>query len=68
MAGKIPNLNNNINNVFNMAQEIPFESEYELHTLTLKYLNELFGLEIVASEIQLNGLRLDNLTFDEKKQ
>ena len=54
--------------MFNMAQEIPFESEYELHTLTLKYLNELFGLEIVASEIQLNGLRLDNLTFDEKKQ
>ena len=68
MAGKIPNLNNNIRDMFNMTQEIPFESEYELHTLTLEYLNELFGLEIVASEIQLNGLRLDNLAFDEKKQ
>ena len=49
-----------------MIQEIPFESEYELHTLTQKHLNELFGLQMVASEIQLNGLRLDNIAFDEK--
>ena len=47
-----------------MSNEIPFESEYVLHKLTQKNLKELFGLEFVASEIQLNDLRLDNLAFD----
>ena len=47
-----------------MSNEIPFESEYVLHKLTQKNLEELFGLEFVASEIQLNDLRLDNLAFD----
>lgn len=46
--------------------KIPFESEYILHKLTQKHLKELFGLEFVASEIQLNKLRLDNLAFDRK--
>lgn len=43
---------------------MPFESEFILHTLTQDFLDELFGLEFVASEIQLNDLRLDNLAFD----
>lgn len=47
-----------------MKKEIPFESEFILHTLTQDFLDELFGLEFVASEIQLNDLRLDNLAFD----
>lgn len=47
-----------------MSNEIPFESEYLLHNLTQRNLKELFGLEFVASEIQLNNLRLDNLAFD----
>lgn len=49
-----------------MKKEIRFESEYILHRLTQKHLKELFDLEFVASEIQLNGLRLDTLAFDKK--
>lgn len=50
-----------------MAEKIPFENEYVLHRLTEKHLNELFDLELVASEIQLDRLRLDNLAFDRKE-
>ena len=49
-----------------MTKEIPFESEHALHILTQIHLKELFDLEFVASEIQLNDLRLDNLAFDLK--
>lgn len=51
-----------------MHEKIDFASEYELHRLTQKYLKELFDLEFVASEFQLNDLRLDNLAFDKKNQ
>lgn len=47
-----------------MSNKIPFESEFALHTLTQKYLKELFDLELVASEKQLNKLRMDNLALD----
>ena len=47
-----------------MSNIIPFESEFALHTLTQKHLKELFDLECIASEKQLNKLRLDNLAFD----
>lgn len=47
-----------------MTRPIDFESEFILHTLTQNHLKELFNLELVASEIQLNDLRLDNLAFD----
>ena len=43
-----------------------FYSEYILHKLTEKNLKKLFDLEFVASEIQLNNLRIDTLSFDEK--
>ena len=49
-----------------MAKKISFENEYALHKLTEKHLKELFDLEFVVSEIQLNDLRLDNLAFDLK--
>lgn len=49
-----------------MKEKVSFESEFILHTLTQAYLKELFDLELVASEIQLHGLRLDNLAFDNK--
>ena len=49
-----------------MSNKIPFESEFALHTLTQKYLKELFDLELVASEKQLNKLRVDNLALDKK--
>ena len=49
-----------------MTNIIPFESEFILHTLTQKHLKELFDLKLVASEKQLNKLRVDNLAFDKK--
>jgi predicted transport protein len=49
-----------------MSEKIAFENEYALHKLTERHLKELFDLEFVASEIQLNDLRLDNLAFDKK--
>lgn len=49
-----------------MSNKIPFENEFILHTLTQKHLKELFDLELVASEKQLNKLRVDNLAFDKK--
>ena len=49
-----------------MTRKISFDSEYQLHKLTQKHLRKLFDLKCVASEIQLNNLRLDNLAFDEK--
>lgn len=49
-----------------MAKKNPFESEYQLHSLTQKHLKELFDLELVSSEIQIDNLRFDNLSFDEK--
>ena len=47
-----------------MSNKIPFESEFALHTLTQKHLKELFDLELVASEKQLNKLRVDNLALN----
>lgn len=49
-----------------MNIKITFENEYTLHHITQKHLKELFDLELIASEIQLNNLRLDNLAFDVK--
>ena len=49
-----------------MVRKIPFKKEYYLHNVTQKNLKELFDLEFVASEIQFNDLRFDNLAFDEK--
>ena len=49
-----------------MSDKIHFESEFILHTLTQNHLKELFDLELVASEKQLNKLRVDNLALDKK--
>ena len=49
-----------------MSHKIPFKNEYILHRFTQKHLEELFGLKLLASEKQLNGLRVDNLAFDDE--
>lgn len=59
-------LNNSIIKDNHMMKKFPFKKEYYLHNITQKNLKELFDLEFVASEIQLNDLRFDNLAFDEK--
>lgn len=49
-----------------MKKKNNFGSEFKLHKLTQRNLKNLFNLEFIASEIQLNKLRIDNLAFDEK--
>ncbi|MBE6498067.1 MAG: hypothetical protein E7Z81_07305 [Methanobrevibacter sp.] len=51
-----------------MNRQISFESEYILHHITQNRLEELFDLELVASEKQLYQLRPDNLAFDKKNK
>ena len=38
----------------------------ELQTLTEKNLEELFGLKFVATEFQVDNLRIDTLAFNEE--
>lgn len=52
----------------NMNRQISFESEYILHHITQNRLEELFDLELVASENQLHQLRPDNLAYDKKSK
>lgn len=52
----------------NMNRQISFESEYMLHHITQKRLEELFDLELVSSENQLHQLRPDNLAYDKKSK
>ena len=66
LVSNILNLNHSIIKDNHMIKKIPFKKEYYLHNITQKNLKELFDLEFVASEIQLNDLRFDNLAFDEK--
>lgn len=51
-----------------MNRQISFESEYILHHITQNRLEELFDLELVASEKQLYQFRPDNLAFDNKNK
>jgi predicted transport protein len=44
--------------------KISFKLEKDIQKLTEKNLNEIFGLEFVRTEFQLNNLRIDSLAFD----
>lgn len=44
--------------------KISFKLEKDIQKLTEENLNEIFGLEFVKSEFQLNKLRIDTLAFD----
>jgi len=45
-------------------KEKPFKLEKDLQALTESNLDELFGLQFIATEFQLNNLRIDSLAFD----
>ena len=45
-----------------------FKLEKEIQTLTENNLQGLFGLSLVKSEFQLNGLRIDSLAFDKENR
>lgn len=46
------------------VKKIDFKLERDLQKLTEDNLKEIFGLEMVQSEFQLNKLRIDTLAFD----
>lgn len=47
-------------------KQVKFKNERELQTLTEKNLEELFGLKFVATEFQVDNLRVDTLAFNEE--
>ncbi|AZQ59862.1 hypothetical protein EJ994_14040 [Maribacter sp. MJ134] len=49
-------------------KNIPFKLEKDIQKLVENNLSALFGLEFVKSEFQLNGLRVDTLSFDEQSK
>lgn len=51
-------------NTLEEIKNIPFKLEKEIQDLAEGNLEILFGLEMVKSEFQLNGLRIDSLAFD----
>lgn len=56
----------NINNSkLEPIRKVEFKYERDLQKLTEENLDELFGLKFVASEFQLDNLRIDTLAFNE---
>ena len=47
-------------------KHVKFKNERELQTLTEKNLEELFDLKFVATEFQVDNLRIDTLAFNEE--
>lgn len=46
------------------VKEKPFSLEKEVQKLTEENLSTIFGLQLVDSEVELHGLRIDTLAFD----
>ncbi len=54
-----------INNLkLSEVKNVPFSLESELQDITEKNLNNIFNLEFVSSEFELNNFRLDTVAFD----
>ena len=57
----------NINNSkLEPIRKVEFKYERDLQKLTEDNLEELFGLKFVATEFQLDNLRIDTLAFNEQ--
>ena len=54
------------NNKLTPIKQVKFKNERELQKLTEKNLEELFNLKFVASEFQVDNLRIDTLAFNEE--
>ncbi|HCU56888.1 MAG TPA: hypothetical protein DF984_01425 [Anaerolineaceae bacterium] len=54
------------NDKLERVKKIDFKLERDLQKLTEENLQEIFGLEMVTSEFQLNKLRIDTLAFDKE--
>lgn len=53
------------NDYLKPIKQIKFKNEKELQQLTEKNLEELFGLKFIASEFQVDNLRIDTLAYNE---
>ena len=51
-------------NNLSLIKKIDFKNERELQRLTENNLEELFNLEFIATEFQVDNLRIDTLAFD----
>lgn len=51
-------------NNLSLIKKVDFKNERELQKLTENNLEELFNLEFVATEFQVDNLRIDTLAFD----
>lgn len=54
------------NHKLERIKKIDFKLEKDIQKLTEENLKEIFGLELVRSEFQLNNLRIDTLAFDKE--
>jgi predicted transport protein len=52
------------NNKLEKVRKTDFKLERDLQIITEDNLDEIFGLELVKSEFQINNLRIDSLAFD----
>ncbi len=52
--------------ILNPIKQVKFKNERELQKLTEKNLEELFGLKFIATEFQVDNLRIDTLAFNEE--
>jgi len=53
-------------NNLSLIKKIDFKNERELQRLTENNLEELFNLKFIATEFQVDNLRIDTLTYDEE--
>lgn len=54
----------NNNEQLTEVSEIPFKLEKEIQQITEKNLHSVFKLDMVRTELEINGLRIDTLAFD----
>ncbi len=54
------------NNKLKKVKKNSFKLEKEIQSFVEANLNELFGLEFIQTEFQLNGLRIDTLAYDKE--
>ncbi|MDD2565392.1 MAG: DUF5655 domain-containing protein [Candidatus Gracilibacteria bacterium] len=57
---------NNKNGKLEYIKEIGFKLEKDMQSLTENNFKELFGLDFISTEFQLNNLRIDSVAFDEE--
>lgn len=53
-------------NTLNPIKQVPLKNERELQRLTENNLEELFGLKFIATEFQVDNLRIDTLAFNKE--